>query len=154
LVQNVITGRDDAGQSATQLGADKRISMWQRDSQVGLVVIKAPRYPKLITRYAWLNPSSRMKTAYELPGHERRNQSVGQGCEKFTHSRRPRQLIRTLMIVNVVQGKDKAVQSMKLLGQDEEVNIFTPDTAVGIFQHANSVRFGELFRHRIERTHR
>jgi hypothetical protein len=47
LVQNVITGRDDAVQSARQLGADKRITMWQADSQVGLVVIKAPEPPKL-----------------------------------------------------------------------------------------------------------
>jgi len=42
LVQNVITARDDAVHSARQLGAEKRVSMWQPDSQVGLVVLSAP----------------------------------------------------------------------------------------------------------------
>ena len=42
LVQNVITGRDDAVQSARQLGADRRISMWQSESQTGLIVLQAP----------------------------------------------------------------------------------------------------------------
>jgi hypothetical protein len=37
-------------------------------------------------------------------------------------------------MVNVIQGKDEAVQSMKLLGQDKkEANMFQPDTPVGIF---------------------
>jgi len=31
LVQNVITASDDAVHSARQLGADKRVSMWQPD---------------------------------------------------------------------------------------------------------------------------
>jgi len=47
LVQNVITGKDDAVQSAKQLGADKRMTMWQADSQVGLVVLAAPPIPKI-----------------------------------------------------------------------------------------------------------
>jgi len=34
-------------QSAKQLGADKRISMWQPDSQVGMVVLAAPPVPKI-----------------------------------------------------------------------------------------------------------
>ena len=47
LVENVITGRDGAVQSARQMGADKRIAMWQPDSQVGIVVFKAPEVPKI-----------------------------------------------------------------------------------------------------------
>jgi len=47
LLQNVITGRDEAVQSARQLGADKRISMWQANSQVGLVMLKAPEVRKI-----------------------------------------------------------------------------------------------------------
>jgi hypothetical protein len=34
-------------QNARQLGADKRFSMCQPDSQVGMVVIKAPEVPKI-----------------------------------------------------------------------------------------------------------
>ena len=47
LVQNVIMGRDDAVQSARQLGADRRISMWQAKSQVGLVVLQPPPIPRI-----------------------------------------------------------------------------------------------------------
>lgn len=57
LVQNVITGRDDAVQSARQLGADKRISMWQPDSQVGLIVLKAPTIPQIKHKVPLLGPS-------------------------------------------------------------------------------------------------
>ena len=42
LVLNTLRGRDDGTQSAKLLGADCRISMWQVDSQVGLVVLQAP----------------------------------------------------------------------------------------------------------------
>ena len=42
LVLNTLRGRDDGTQSAKLLGADRRISMWQVDSQVGLVVLQAP----------------------------------------------------------------------------------------------------------------
>jgi hypothetical protein len=47
LVQNVITGRDDAVQSARQLGADRRISMWQAEREAGLVVLQAPEIHKI-----------------------------------------------------------------------------------------------------------
>jgi hypothetical protein len=55
-VQNVITGRDDAVQSARQLGADKRIAMWQPDSQVGMVVIKAPEIQKIAHYVPTIDP--------------------------------------------------------------------------------------------------
>ena len=42
LYENVILGVDKAVQSAKALGADKRVSMWQPDSQVGLVVLQPP----------------------------------------------------------------------------------------------------------------
>jgi len=42
LAENVILGTDKGVMSAKQLGADKRIAMWQPDSQVGMVVINAP----------------------------------------------------------------------------------------------------------------
>lgn len=40
-------GRDDGVRSARQLGAEKRVAMWQRDSQVGMVVLKAPEVRKM-----------------------------------------------------------------------------------------------------------
>ena len=64
LVLNVITGKDDAVQSARQLGADKRISMWQPNSQVGLVVLQAPDVRK-IKHHVPLVPS---KHAEEFEG--------------------------------------------------------------------------------------
>jgi len=47
LVWNTIVGNDKGTLSAKQLGADKRIPMWQPDSQVGMVVLKAPEVPKI-----------------------------------------------------------------------------------------------------------
>ena len=47
LVENILLGTDAGVQSAKQLGADKRVAMWRPDSQVGLVVLKAPPIPKI-----------------------------------------------------------------------------------------------------------
>jgi hypothetical protein len=47
LYENVIVGSDQGVQSAKQLGADKRVAMWQPDSQVGLVVLQPPPIPKI-----------------------------------------------------------------------------------------------------------
>jgi hypothetical protein len=47
LYENVILGTDKGVLSAKQLGANKRVAMWQPDSQVGLVVLKAPEVPEL-----------------------------------------------------------------------------------------------------------
>lgn len=46
LYENVVIGTDKGVISAKQLGADKRVSMWQPDSQVGMVVLAAPPVPK------------------------------------------------------------------------------------------------------------
>ena len=43
-----ITGTDKGGvMSAKQLGADKRVAMWQPDSQVALVALQAPQVRKI-----------------------------------------------------------------------------------------------------------
>ena len=42
LVLNVMRGKDAGTQSARLLGADKRVSMWQPDSQVGMVILSPP----------------------------------------------------------------------------------------------------------------
>jgi len=42
LLENVILGTDKGVLSAKQLGADKRVAMWQPDSQLGLVVLQPP----------------------------------------------------------------------------------------------------------------
>ena len=41
-------------------------------------------------------------------------------------------LVRQRLVMNLLEGKDKAVQSAKLLGQDREVNMFEPENRVGI----------------------
>src|SRR6185369_208208 len=42
------------------------------------------------------------------------------------------QLIRGKLLENALMGNDKAVQSLKLLGQDKRVNMFTADSAAGV----------------------
>ena len=41
-------------------------------------------------------------------------------------------LARTRLVMNVLQGKDRAVQSIKLLGQDREVNMWEPEVRIGM----------------------
>jgi hypothetical protein len=40
--------------------------------------------------------------------------------------------VRGKLLSNAIAGKDKAVNSLKLLGQDKRVNMFTPDSIAGI----------------------
>jgi len=47
LYEDVILGSDKGIMAAKQLGADKRVSMWRPDSQVGLVVLQAPEVRKM-----------------------------------------------------------------------------------------------------------
>ena len=41
-------------------------------------------------------------------------------------------LVRVRLLMNILSGKDAAVQSAKLLGQDREVNLFEAEARVGI----------------------
>ena len=61
LLENVILGRDDAVQSAKQLGADSRISMWQNDSQVGIVILSPPPMLKIDHEIPLVVPKYRLK---------------------------------------------------------------------------------------------
>ena len=56
LVLNVMRGKDDGAQSARLLGADKRISMWQPDSRVGMVVLQPPPIPVIKHKVEILPP--------------------------------------------------------------------------------------------------
>ena len=47
LLENVIVGTDKGVQSARQLGADRRISIWQAEREAGLVVLQAPERHKI-----------------------------------------------------------------------------------------------------------
>jgi hypothetical protein len=40
--------------------------------------------------------------------------------------------VRGALLANVAQGKDQAVNSLKLLGQDKRVSMFTPDSVNGV----------------------
>lgn len=42
-------------------------------------------------------------------------------------------LVRGRLIKNVIEGKDDAVASSKLLGQDREINMWQPEHVTGIF---------------------
>jgi hypothetical protein len=57
LAENVIIGTDKGVMSAKQLGADKRISMWQADSQVGVVVLQGPEVRQIKHEVEILPPS-------------------------------------------------------------------------------------------------
>lgn len=41
-------------------------------------------------------------------------------------------ITRGRLVYNVIQGIDKGAQSAKLLGSDRRVNMFTPDTQIGV----------------------
>jgi hypothetical protein len=56
LYENTILGVDRGVMSAKQLGADKRVSMWQPDSSVGLVVLQAPEPRQIKHEVPWLPP--------------------------------------------------------------------------------------------------
>lgn len=43
LVSNTITGKDGGAMSAKILGSDKELSMWESESQTGIVVLTAPQ---------------------------------------------------------------------------------------------------------------
>jgi len=60
LVWNTIVGTDKGTLSAKQLGADKRISMWQPDSHAGMVVLQCPPFPKIDHHVPWLPPQCPM----------------------------------------------------------------------------------------------
>jgi len=54
--------------------------------------------------------------------------------------------VRGGLVENVLRGKDAAVQSLKLLGQDNRVNMFKPDSMTGVIvlQAPNSMISGSL----------
>jgi hypothetical protein len=41
-------------------------------------------------------------------------------------------LVRGALVENVLEGKDKATQSLKMLGSETDVSMFTPETMVGM----------------------
>jgi len=41
-------------------------------------------------------------------------------------------IVRWRLMKNVLEGKDKAVQSCKLAGMDREIDMFTPENRTGI----------------------
>lgn len=43
LVSNTITGKDGGAMSAKILGSDKELSMWEAESQTGIVVLSTPQ---------------------------------------------------------------------------------------------------------------
>ena len=43
------------------------------------------------------------------------------------------QIVRAKLLQNVAESRDSAVQSLKLLAQDKEVDILRPDSMAGIF---------------------
>lgn len=54
LAENTIIGTDKGVLSAKQLGADKRVAMWQPDSQVGMVILQAPPIPVIEHEVEWM----------------------------------------------------------------------------------------------------
>jgi hypothetical protein len=88
LCENVVLGTDAGVQSAKQLGADKRVSMWQPDSQTGLIVLKAPEMPKFNPKIPvkWLPPlhaeDDEAEGSSSTAGSGRRNLEAGSGKNK------------------------------------------------------------------------
>jgi hypothetical protein len=51
---------------------------------------------------------------------------------KFSNPEDRKNLVRGALVENVLEGKDKATQSLKMLGSETDVNMFTPETMVGM----------------------
>ena len=86
LPSNILTNSDKAVLSAKQLGADKRVSMWTADSQVGMVILRPPPIPQIDHEGPWIESRAtremRERSALKLmgeqdrpPGGEARNTS-------------------------------------------------------------------------------
>jgi hypothetical protein len=73
LYENVVRGVDKGVMSAKVLGSDKRISMWQADSQVGVVVLQGPAVRQIGHEVEILPPSRFAEQGgvmIEQPQHE------------------------------------------------------------------------------------
>jgi hypothetical protein len=64
-------------------------------------------------------------------GYKERVEELLQTGDMFDPKMRAR-LLRAALVENVLEGKDKATQSLKMLGQDNEVNVFQPENVVGM----------------------
>jgi hypothetical protein len=51
---------------------------------------------------------------------------------KEVNAEQQENLVRGALLANVANGEDKASQSLKMLGTDRRVNMFTPESASGV----------------------
>ena len=68
LVENVIIGTDKGVMSAKQLGADKRVAMWQAETAANLIVLQAPPQVAKLDHKVELLPPSEYAEKEDEPG--------------------------------------------------------------------------------------
>ena len=88
---------------------------------------------------ASMSHTNREKFSEALNVHERKMLAKFAEIGKDITAEQQQDLVRGALLSNVAQGKDKAAQSIKLLGSDKRVGMFTPESASGviIIQAAN-----------------
>lgn len=81
---------------------------------------------------ASMSHTNREKFSEALNAHESKMLSKFAEIGKSVSAEAQQDLVRGALLSNVAQGKDKATNSLKLLGSDKRVNMFEPDSKTGV----------------------
>jgi hypothetical protein len=105
-----------------------RVKMSGASTQVAM---EAAGYAPSCARRGWTQLNKKCKEQYALALNITLAELDGMGG-RLTPEQRAR-VIRGKALKNIAEGTDESVGSMKLLGQDRDVNMFAPDSITGIF---------------------
>ena len=86
---------------------------------------------KLATRDGEHVTHNREKFSEALNAHESKMLAKFAEIGKEVNAEQQENLVRGALLSNVAQGKDKATASLKMLGSDQRVNMFQPESAFG-----------------------
>ena len=81
---------------------------------------------------ASMSHTSRDKFKQALDQHIGKTLSKFEAIGKGISAEQQENLVRGALLANVAQGKDKATASLKMLGADRRVNMFTPESTSGV----------------------
>jgi hypothetical protein len=111
--------------------------------------ISPKRFAEALVRGATIEEAA-LRAGYSQTVAKRGKAGISKGCleayqaamnkelQKLTQigegvtAQQQESLVRGKLVQNVVEGKDEAAHSLKMLGQDRRVNMFTPESATGI----------------------
>ena len=94
------------------------------------MAMQAAGYSESVSRRGWASVNTRCKEEYA----KQLNITLAeleQTGGRLTPEQRAK-IVRGKALQNIAEGKDESVGSMKILGQDREVNMYAPDSVAGI----------------------